>query len=108
MELSHATAQDFAKYYTTAIDALCEIARSYFYLGNFRDAQHTLHTALQLTEAHEVLQRDHLKLLLLYGRILAIGHLVSLSDADLMFSTLQQAKQLAEAEQKKKQKKQAA
>ena len=79
--------------YTTAIDALCEIARAYFFLGRGGDALHLLQTTLSLAEADEVAQTDRLKLLLLSGRVLIVDHLLHRGDPDLMFSTVRQAQQ---------------
>lgn len=84
---------------TTAIDALCEIARSSFFLGRLRDALHVLATSLHLIEGGEVAQKDHLKLLLLQGKVLNVDHLLSRGDTDLLFSTILQAQQIAEATQ---------
>jgi tetratricopeptide (TPR) repeat protein len=99
MQSSATTNDTFTRHYTTAIDALCEIARSYFFLGRLGDALHLLGTSLHMIEAGEVAPQDHLKLLLLYGRILTVDHLISRGDTDLMFSTILQAKQVAEATQ---------
>jgi tetratricopeptide (TPR) repeat protein len=87
------------RYYTTAIDALCEIAHSYFFIGRLSDALYLLSTSLHMIEAGEVVQKDRLKLLLLYGRVLNVNHLLHRGDTDLMFSTILQAKQVAEAAQ---------
>ncbi len=70
MQPSVFTNNDFTRYYTAAIDALCEVARSYFFLGRLGDALHVLGISLHLREAGEVAQKDHLKLLLLSGKIL--------------------------------------
>jgi len=50
-----------------------------------------------MIEAGEVVQKDRLKLLLLYGKVLTVDHLLHRGDADLMFSTILQAKQIAES-----------
>jgi hypothetical protein len=63
------TNDELTRHYTTAIDALYEIARSYFFFGQLGDALHMLYTSLQTTEADEVAQKDRLKLLLLCGRV---------------------------------------
>jgi tetratricopeptide (TPR) repeat protein len=52
-----------------------------------------------MREAGEVAQKDHLKLLLLYGKILTVDHLLHRGETDLLFSTLLQAQQIAEATQ---------
>jgi len=87
----------FTRHYATAIDALCEIARSYFFLGRLGDALSLLRRSLDMIEAGEVAQKDRLKLLLLYGRILSVDHLIHRGDPDLMLATSLQAKQIAEA-----------
>jgi tetratricopeptide (TPR) repeat protein len=99
MQPSVFTNDEFTRYYTTAIDALCEIARSYFFLGRLGDALHLLRISLEMMEAGEAAQKDHLKLLLLYGRILIVDHLLHRGETDLMFSTILQAQQIAEAAQ---------
>jgi hypothetical protein len=88
------TNDELTQHYTTAIDILCEIAHSYFFLGRLGDALHLLHTSLQMTEAGEVIQKDHLKLLLLYGKVLTVDHLIHRGDTDLMFSVIREAKQI--------------
>jgi len=87
MQSLASTNDEFTRHYTTAIDALCEIAHSYFFLGRLDDAQHLLRTSLQMIEASEVVPQDHLKLLLLYGKVLTVDHLIHRGDTDLMFST---------------------
>jgi tetratricopeptide (TPR) repeat protein len=88
---------DLTRHYTTAVEALCEIARSYLFLGRVGDALHVLRTSLHLIETGEGAQKDHLKLLLLSGKVLTVDHLLHRGDADLMFSTILQAQQIAEA-----------
>jgi tetratricopeptide (TPR) repeat protein len=85
------------RHYTTAIDALCEIARAYYTLGRSGDAQRLLHTSLQLLEAREATPQHRLKLLLLYGQVLVVDHLLTHGDTELLFSTILNAKQIAEA-----------
>jgi tetratricopeptide (TPR) repeat protein len=97
MQSSAPTKDDLNRYYTTAIDALCKIASSYFFLGRLGDTQHLLSASLPMMDADEVAQEDRLKLLLLYGKVLTVDHLMSRGDADLMFSPILQAKQIADA-----------
>jgi tetratricopeptide (TPR) repeat protein len=52
-----------------------------------------------MVEVSEVAQKDHLKLLLVYGKVLTVDHLLHRGDTDLMFSTILQAKQIAESAQ---------
>jgi tetratricopeptide (TPR) repeat protein len=99
MQSSASTNDTVTRRYSTAIDALCEIARSYFFLGKLGDALHVLRTSLHLIEVGEVVPQDRLKLLLLFGRVLIVDHLLHRGDADLMFSTIREAHQLAEAMQ---------
>ena len=99
MQPSVLTNDECMRYYTVAIEALCEIARSYFFIGRLGDALHVLRLSLHMTEADEVAQKDRLKLLLLYGKILIVNHLLHRGDADLLFSTIRQAQQIAEAAQ---------
>ena len=91
------THDEFSRRYATAIDAACEIAHAYFYLGRLADAQHVLRSMLHLIEIGEVMPQDHLKLLLVYGQILTTDHFLNDTDTDLMFTTLLQARQIAEA-----------
>lgn len=97
MQPSILTNGDLTGYYATALDALYTIAHSYFFLGKLGDAQRLLQTALNLTEADEAESHNHLKLLLLYGRVLNVNHLIQRGDSDLLFSIILQAKQVAEA-----------
>ena len=96
MQLSVPTQDQLSGYYTTAIDALCQIARSYFFLGRLSDTQHLLSASLHMIATGEVAQEDGLKLLLLYGKVLTVDHLISRGDADLMFSIIRQAKHIAD------------
>lgn len=99
MQPSTFTNNDLTRYYTTAIDALCEIASSSFFLGRLGDTLHVLSTSLHLIEGGEVAQTDRLKLLLLYGKVLMVDHLLHRGDTDLLFSIILQAQQIAEATQ---------
>jgi tetratricopeptide (TPR) repeat protein len=99
MQPSIPTNETFSQHYTTAVDALCEIARAYYTLGRSADAQHLLGTSLQLLRASETTPYHRLKLLLLYGQVLVVDHLLTRGDADRMFSTILDAKQVAEATQ---------
>jgi tetratricopeptide (TPR) repeat protein len=97
MQSLPSTNDDLTRHYATAVDALCEIARSYFFLGRVGDALYLLRTSLHMLEAGEVAHLDRLKLLLLSGKVLTVDHLLHRGDADLLFSTILQAKQIAEA-----------
>ncbi|HTK07156.1 MAG TPA: tetratricopeptide repeat protein [Ktedonobacteraceae bacterium] len=91
------TPETMRKHYTTALDALYEIAASYYMLGRLHDAQHLLHLSLQLLESEDAQPQHRLKLLLLYGKVLIASLLLSRQDADLLFSIVQDAKQTADA-----------
>lgn len=97
MQSLTSTNDDLTRHYTVALGALCEIARSYFFLGRLEEALSLLRMSLHLIEAGEVAPQDRLKLLLLYGRVLNVDHLIQRGDADLLFSIILQAKQVAEA-----------
>jgi len=99
MQSLEATHEDITRYYTTAIDALYEIGRAYYTLGKSGNAQQLLRTSLQLLEASEVKPQYRLKLLLLYGQVLLVDHLLTRGggNADLLFSTILHARQVAEA-----------
>ncbi len=99
MQSLESTHEDITRYYTTAIDALYEIGRAYYTLGKSGNAQHLLRTSLQLLEASEVKPQYRLKLLLLYGQVLIVDHLLTRGggNADLLFSTILNARQIAEA-----------
>jgi len=103
MQSLEAANKDITQYYRTAIDALYEIGRAYYALGKLNHAQHLLRTCLQLLDASEVESRYHLKLLLLYGQVLLVDHLLTRGggNADLLFSTILNAKQVAEASHEK-------
>lgn len=88
MQTSVLTHEELAQRYTTAFEALSEIAHSYFFRGRLGDAIHVLDTTLHLSEVGEVAQKDRLKLLLLYGKILNVDHLIHREDTDLMFSII--------------------
>lgn len=96
MQSSASSNKELIRFYTTAIDALHEIANAYFFPGRLGDASRLLHTSLQIIEAGEVAPQDRLKVLLLYGKILTVDHLINRGNTDLMFSTILQAKQIAE------------
>lgn len=91
------TNDDLAGHYTTALDALCEIAHTHFFRGNLASALNLLRTSLDIIETGGVAPTDHLKVLLLYGRVLIVDHLLHRGDADLMFTTIHQAKLIAES-----------
>ena len=97
MQSSTVTNKEVTKQYTIAIDALCEIARTYFFLGKLAAARHILHTSLPLLETSISEPQLRIKLLLEYAKILIVDHLLTRKDADLLFSTILQAKQLAES-----------
>ncbi|HET8840704.1 MAG TPA: hypothetical protein VFN35_04515, partial [Ktedonobacteraceae bacterium] len=85
------TNETLIDYYTTAINALAEIAHTYFFLGKLEEALHILNIALQILPADTATQKSRLKLLLLRGRVLIVDHLLHRRETDLMFSTLLQA-----------------
>jgi hypothetical protein len=58
MSSSASTHEEFSQYYTTAIDACCKIAQAYFYLARLADAQHVLHSMLNLIETSEARPQD--------------------------------------------------
>src|SRR4051794_10227496 len=97
MESSALRQDTLPQHYTAAIDALCEIARIYYTSGRLRDAQHLLRTALQLLEAREATPQQRLKLLLLYAQVLVVDHFLTRGAAELVFSTILSAQELAEA-----------
>src|SRR5260370_35547275 len=101
MPSSASTNDTLIRHYTTAIDALCEIANSYFFLGRLGDALRLLQTSMHMIEAGEGAPQARLKLLLLYGKVLTVVHLISRGDTELMFSTLLESKQIAGAAQER-------
>jgi tetratricopeptide (TPR) repeat protein len=96
MQSSEYVHEEITHYYTIAIDALCEIGHAYFFRARLGDALRLLRASLDMIEGGEVAQKDRLKLVLLYGRVLNVDHLVHRGDADLMLATCLQAKQMAE------------
>lgn len=99
MQPSTPTHDTLAQHYTTAVDALCEIARAHYMHGRLADAQHLLRTSLQLLDVREATPQHRLKLLLLYGQVLVVEHLLMRGESDAMFSTVRQVQQIAEAAQ---------
>lgn len=90
---------ELTRHYSAGIDALGEIIHTYFFLGRLADALHLLQMSRPMLEANEVAPRDCLKLLLLYGRVLIVDHLLHRGDTELLFATLEQARQIAETTQ---------
>lgn len=80
--------------YETAITQLGEIAEAYYWNGKASDAKLVLHHSLQLADTEEA-RPMRLLILLKLGKILAIEYVYTNADAELMFSTLQEARQLA-------------
>lgn len=99
MSLTISLYQDVSHHYTTASKVLYEIGHTYYLSGRLADAQHLLHTSLQLFTESEAQSQDRLPLLLLYGQVLLVDYLLSRDGvhSELMFATLQQARELAEA-----------
>lgn len=88
--------EEISHRYAIAIEACCEIAQTYFYLGRGTDAQHVLRTMLPLVGASEATPHDRLKLLLLFGQILTTDHFLNEPDAPRLFEPLVQVRQIAE------------
>ena len=99
MQQSTCADQALVRSYTIALTALGEIAEAFYNLGSLDDAQHVLRIALQLVEEREVQWQTRLKLVLQHAKILVVDYFLTNQDADLMFSTILHAKQLAEAAQ---------
>lgn len=90
------TSAELTRDYTTAVDALWQIARTDFFLGKLDAASRLLSTALQLFDKTEVQPHQYLKLLLLYGQILSVDLLLTRGSAAKPFAVAHQARQLAE------------
>lgn len=85
-------------HYTTASNALYEIAREYYTLGRLADAQDLLETTLQLLETPDATPQQRLTLGLLYGQVCVVKHFLTREQsAENLFSTILSAKRLAEA-----------
>ena len=82
--------------YTSVIDSLYEIVKIYLYRGQLVDAQRIMQASQPLLEVGEVAQRDRLKLLLLYGRVLIVEQLLGRGEPDRLFAAVQQAKESAD------------
>jgi tetratricopeptide (TPR) repeat protein len=82
--------------YTSMIDSLYEIVKTYLYQGRLADAQRIVQAAQPLLDAHEVAREDRLKLLLLYGQVLVVDLLLGRGEPDLLFATARQAKERAD------------
>ena len=96
MQQSGSPSVEITRHYATAVDALEAITRSYFFQGRLSDAQHLLRNSLQLLEVNEAQAQQRLQLLLLYGQILIVDHLLRRGEADLLFAITEQARQLAD------------
>ncbi|HLZ58512.1 MAG TPA: tetratricopeptide repeat protein [Ktedonosporobacter sp.] len=83
--------------YKTAIQAICEIAISYYMLGRSNDALHALEAGLELGEGKEVSPQDRLKLLLQQAKIFVDDYFQTNRDYDLALETVLSAKKLAES-----------
>lgn len=96
MQISGYSVEGVFRYYVAAIDALYEIGRAYYMDGRLGDATRLLGTSLQMIEIDEVMPQYRLKLLLLYGQVLIVEHLLTRGDARLMLATVQRAREIAE------------
>ncbi len=85
-----------SKQYTIAINALCEIAESYFYLGKLDEAIRVLGTGIHLIEANEVSPYDQARLLLQYGKMLTESTFHTNRSSEEALAVLFRAKQIAE------------
>jgi tetratricopeptide (TPR) repeat protein len=81
------------------IDGLCELTESYYRLGRLDDAQHALEAGMHLLEVRELQPENRLVLLLQASKTLVGAYHLTNQGADRMFSTILQARQLAEATQ---------
>ncbi|GER92175.1 hypothetical protein KDW_63370 [Dictyobacter vulcani] len=99
MQLTQSNHEQFTSHYTRAIDELCTIVRAHYTNGNLKSAQQLLRTALQLLEVDQPLPQLRLKLLLIYGQVLIVEHLLTREDPTNMFAIIRQAHQLAEESQ---------
>ncbi|GHO99674.1 hypothetical protein KSF_097220 [Reticulibacter mediterranei] len=82
--------------YTTMLDALYEIVHTYLYRGRLAAALRITQASQPMLDAEEVARRDRLKLLLLYGQLLVVDHLLGHGEPDLLFVIAQQAKESAD------------
>jgi tetratricopeptide (TPR) repeat protein len=78
------------------LDALYEIVHTYLYRGQLANALRIIQATQPLLDAEEVAQRDRLKLLLLYGQVLVVDHLLGHSEPDPLFATARQARESAD------------
>jgi tetratricopeptide (TPR) repeat protein len=97
MKSIHLNPSDIQTRYSTALDALGEIAQHYFFAGRLVDAQQVIRAALAVAEVRDVQPEQRLKLLLLYANILVVDHLLSRTDGVEMFTIIEQAQTAAEA-----------
>ncbi len=86
--------------YATVISTFCEIANSYFYLGQQDKALHIMSIGVQLLEEENVAPRDQAKLLLCYGGLLTKSSFYIGRPMEEAFMFLTRARHIAESLQK--------
>lgn len=89
--------ETITNYYTTLLQALCDLAEAYYCLGRLEDASHVLSNGMSFLEGFEVAPYDVVKVLLSSGKILVARNFHLLSDYELTAPTLLRAKELAES-----------
>jgi tetratricopeptide (TPR) repeat protein len=99
MQATISSKEEIAGQYRIASQALYEVARAYFTLGNLEQSKGLLWEALRFLEGSELAPPDYLKLLLLYGQVLVVDQFLGNTTSDLAFSTILKAKQLAKTNQ---------
>jgi tetratricopeptide (TPR) repeat protein len=97
MQFIFLSPQSLTERYATSLQALSEIAETYYFQGKLDSAFRLWQTSEQLLKGSEVGSIDQMKFLLCYGRFLVQYYFLTNSEEKLMFSVVQRARQEAEA-----------
>lgn len=101
MQSSVPTDKNLSSLYTAAVDALAEMGRTYLFLGRARDARRVLRSALPVLADGDAEPRHRLQLLLMYGQVLVVEHLITHEDAATLLAVVSEARDIAEQTQEK-------
>lgn len=91
------TTEAIAEHYTSALEALAEIAEAYYFQGSLDDALRLWQAAEQLLAGEEVQPADQVKFLLRYGSFLVYNYFLTNRAEELLQTVVQRARQGAEA-----------
>lgn len=97
MQSSGKSSERINHHFSIAIHSLSEIVRLYHFDGKSYEAHCILRLATQLVEITEVKPLDRLKLLLQQGKVLVVDYFLCNTNAELLYSTIQRAREIAES-----------